>query len=201
MRKYFIIIILSVLIGLFIVPATSPSNNDSQLAKLSFVSLTKAQSDDPDAVGQVNDPATRTTKPDPPADKAGTTTKSADETTSVDDITKGMKDAGAASMGACTNKPIQLGLPIPRRNKDGKYEIMYSACNLQDYMSALYDILIVIAAISAIIMIIYGGYVYITSEGNEQKTTSAKEMIVGAVIGLLLLLCAGLIISTIGVNK
>jgi hypothetical protein len=49
----------------------------------------------------------------------------------------------------------------------------------------------------ALIIIIFAGYRYITSGGNAQGVTSAKEMFTGAFIGLIILFTAVLILRTI----
>jgi len=48
------------------------------------------------------------------------------------------------------------------------------------------------------ILIIYGGYVWMMARGNEQEVTKAKELIYGAVIGLLIILAAYAITVYIG---
>lgn len=54
-----------------------------------------------------------------------------------------------------------------------------------------------IAVILALIMIVLSGYTYMTSGGNAQKVTTAKEMFAGAFIGLIILFAAVLILRTI----
>jgi len=40
------------------------------------------------------------------------------------------------------------------------------------------------------ILMVYGGYTWMTSYGNEQKVTKAKDLIIDAVIGLVIILAA-----------
>lgn len=47
------------------------------------------------------------------------------------------------------------------------------------------------------VVIIYAGIVYATSQGDPTKTTLAKELITGALIGLAILLSAGYIVTAI----
>jgi len=54
-----------------------------------------------------------------------------------------------------------------------------------------------IGAVLAAIVIIYGGVLYSTSQGDAGKITVAKEYIFGAIIGLVILLSAGYIVSLI----
>lgn len=46
----------------------------------------------------------------------------------------------------------------------------------------------------AVIMILYGGFVWMTAGGNEEKVASAKKIISAAVIGLIVVLLAWAIV-------
>ncbi len=48
------------------------------------------------------------------------------------------------------------------------------------------------------ILIIYGGFIWMTARGNEQEVTKAKDLIMAAVIGLVIVLAAYAITSYIG---
>jgi hypothetical protein len=58
-------------------------------------------------------------------------------------------------------------------------------------------LLLPIGAILAGIVILIGGIIYSTSAGDAAKAKSAKDLIVGAIIGLVLLILASRIIATI----
>lgn len=106
----------------------------------------------------------------------------------------------AADGSICGIGETKLGVPIPVKNSyGGGYHMDYCA-TLKEWMTAIYNFLIIAASLGAVLMIIFGGYVYITSDGEPQKTTMAKEIIMGALIGLALLLSASLLISTFGVS-
>lgn len=69
---------------------------------------------------------------------------------------------------------------------------------LNKELSKYYKELIVpIGVVLAAVMIIYAGILYATSQGDPAKTTLAKEFLFGAIIGLVLLLAAGWIVSAI----
>lgn len=51
------------------------------------------------------------------------------------------------------------------------------------------------AAAIAVLFVIYGGIVYMTSSGDEKKTENAKKILSGAVIGLLIIIFALVIIN------
>ncbi len=48
------------------------------------------------------------------------------------------------------------------------------------------------------ILMIYGGILWMTAQGNEQQTTKAKGLIIAAVIGLIIVLSAYAITAYIG---
>lgn len=50
----------------------------------------------------------------------------------------------------------------------------------------------------AVLMIIYAGYLYMTSQGNSDKINLAKEIIIGVITGIGLLFLIGIIMNTIG---
>lgn len=54
-----------------------------------------------------------------------------------------------------------------------------------------------IGAVLAAVVIIYGGVMYSTSQGDPGKIAVAKEYIFGAIIGLVILLSAGYIVSLV----
>ncbi|MBU0597986.1 pilin [Patescibacteria group bacterium] len=46
----------------------------------------------------------------------------------------------------------------------------------------------------AVIFILYGGFIWLTSGGNEEKVAKAKKIISGAVVGLIIILLAWAIV-------
>jgi hypothetical protein len=55
----------------------------------------------------------------------------------------------------------------------------------------------VVAGVVAVIVILLSGYRYITSGGDSQKAATAKNTLVGALVGLAVISLAQLIISTV----
>lgn len=61
-------------------------------------------------------------------------------------------------------------------------------------VAAIIEILLRVAALAAVILVIYGGYQYMTSQGEPDKTTKARETIMNALIGLAIaVLAAGIV--------
>lgn len=63
--------------------------------------------------------------------------------------------------------------------------------------AAVIEILLRIAVFAAVAMIIYGAIIYITSQGEPDKTGQAKNTIVNALIGLAVAIMASFIITFI----
>ena len=78
-----------------------------------------------------------------------------------------------------------------------------SACNsngqsitdkVNNFLKRLINIFSAVIGVVAVIMIIFGGFRYITSGGNDTSVTSAKNTILYAVIGLIIVALAQLIV-------
>jgi hypothetical protein len=66
-----------------------------------------------------------------------------------------------------------------------------------DYVNSGYQFLAVIGGLMAILMLIYAGYRYMTSYGDPEKISDAKDIVEKALIGLALLILAAVILNTI----
>jgi len=62
------------------------------------------------------------------------------------------------------------------------------------------QILLGFLGLVAVIIIIYGGYIYLTSEGEQEKISKAKSILLNAVIGLVIILSAFGIVTYV-INK
>lgn len=65
---------------------------------------------------------------------------------------------------------------------------------INDIIHTIVNLLSVIVGVVAVIMIIVGGFRYITSGGNDTSVTSAKNTILYAIIGLVVVALAQLIV-------
>lgn len=63
--------------------------------------------------------------------------------------------------------------------------------------AALLEILLRVAAIAAVVYIIYGGVTYVTSQGEPDKTQKAKMTIINALGGLVVAVSATAIVAFI----
>jgi len=69
--------------------------------------------------------------------------------------------------------------------------------DFQTYVSGFYTYGVGVAASLAVLMTVYGGYKYMTSQGNTDATQEAKTIIGSALAGLALLLLANLIFKSL----
>jgi hypothetical protein len=72
--------------------------------------------------------------------------------------------------------------------------------NLQDMVVRLVNLFSLIIAIVAVIMIIFGGFRYITSGGESSQVTGAKNTIIYAIVGLIVVALAQLIVRFVVEN-
>jgi len=64
-------------------------------------------------------------------------------------------------------------------------------------VAAVIEILIRIAAIAAVIYIIYAGFEYQRSQGQPDKTSHARTMMINAIVGLIIAILSASIINLI----
>lgn len=98
--------------------------------------------------------------------------------------------AGTTASGLSGTANVELGLPIP--TIEGSKT---SVKDYKDYLTILFKGAEVVASILAVVMIIYGGFRYMLSEGDAGKTTEAKEIIVGALTGIALLILSNTLLQ------
>jgi len=96
--------------------------------------------------------------------------------------------AGEISKGACEAAGQQNCTPAQ------------AAGSLNDTIASVINLLSVLVGVAAVIMIIIGGFRYITSAGDSNKVTSAKNTIIYAIIGLIIVALAQLIVHFV-LNK
>ena len=76
-------------------------------------------------------------------------------------------------------------------------ENLREAKDIGDYVTLLYKWGIPLGVALGSLVVIYAGSLYATSGGVPDKMTQAKDLIVGALIGLALIILAGVILSNI----
>lgn len=69
--------------------------------------------------------------------------------------------------------------------------------DIASYISYAIDVLLAVAGAVAVVYLIIGGYRYITAMGNEDQMKTAKTTMIWAVLGLVIVVCAWLIVNEI----
>ncbi|MFH1186632.1 MAG: pilin [Candidatus Levyibacteriota bacterium] len=72
--------------------------------------------------------------------------------------------------------------------------------NPKDFVKTLFGVILSISGMIALLLIIFSGYRLITSRGNPEKITDAKDRLTSAVIGLLFVIFSLVILQIIGVD-
>lgn len=67
--------------------------------------------------------------------------------------------------------------------------------DVQDMIISVVNWVLALLGLIAVIMILYGGFVWLTAGGNEEKVASAKKIISAAIIGLIIVLLAYAIVT------
>lgn len=114
-------------------------------------------------------------------------------------VTAESKDQNSPT-GGCQQSPVQYAFCYPKEeavNLQVPIGTLNKASSLTQYIPAVYNYLVAIVSIVAIVMIMAGGLRYLTAGGNPSAITSAKETILGAVIGLFLTFGSYTILQTI----
>lgn len=75
--------------------------------------------------------------------------------------------------------------------------IVLKATDPRTIAAQIINVLLGLLAIMAVSLVIYGGFVWMTSEGNEEKVSQAKRILKNGVIGLIIILAAWGIVTFI----
>ncbi len=101
-----------------------------------------------------------------------------------------------------------FGIPHWYQYLQGETDSVTGKCVIKFQLNSWYDawaiafgivnILMFIAGFVAVGFVIYGGFQYMTSQGEPDKTAAAKNTITNAIVGLVIVLLAIPIIAFIG---
>lgn len=101
-----------------------------------------------------------------------------------------MKSVGLVAMLALVFAPSALAIEV----NDFGDELGFSEESLETQIVDIIQWILGFLALIAVIMIIYGGFVWLTAAGNEERIASAKKVISAAIIGLVIILLAWAIV-------
>jgi len=88
---------------------------------------------------------------------------------------------------------VQTGVEIPNA---GTTNHTYTT-----YVAAIYKFAVIIGTSLAVLMIVYASIKYITAAGNQTATNDAKDIILNAILGFVILLLISFILNALGVPR
>lgn len=106
----------------------------------------------------------------------------------------------AALNNATCAKDLFYGIPHWGKGLDFDTECTLKNFTFSDVWIVVANIAVImlrVAALVAVVFVIYGGIRYITSAGNPDNTKAATGIIVNAVVGLVIAILASFIVSFI----
>ena len=110
----------------------------------------------------------------------------------------------ADDSGSSTNANIQgnlsCGVSLNTANGDCTNDTSTGAGKVQGIVTDMINIFSLVVGIISVIMIIYGGFKYITSGGDSGNVTGARNTITYAVIGLVIVALAKFVVQFV-LNK
>jgi hypothetical protein len=96
---------------------------------------------------------------------------------------------------AALNVAVGVNIPYATHNNGvGTYS------SWGNYLSDIYHFAQYIGVSLAILMIVYSGILYVTSEGDSSKLGTAKEITIGALVGLAMLFMINYLAKLLGVT-
>lgn len=90
---------------------------------------------------------------------------------------------------------------VPIANVEGSRFLsdVYESMNFGSYLNAAFQLAIVAGGMLAVLRLVYGGFVYMTTDASSRKE-DAKKIIFNAVLGLLILLGIVIVLEYINPN-
>lgn len=82
-------------------------------------------------------------------------------------------------------------------NKDPVSQKTVKNTSVVEYISDAYNWLAVIGGLLAVLMLIYGGYSYMGSNGDPERIANAKDVVEKALLGLALLIVATVLLKAV----
>jgi hypothetical protein len=78
---------------------------------------------------------------------------------------------------------------------DDQFQGIETDAGLVDTIINIINALLVLAAIAAIVFVIIGGVRYVTAQGDEDAVAQAKNTIIYAIIGIIIIILAAVIVN------
>lgn len=116
--------------------------------------------------------------------------------------------AQAASAAECTGNSSVPFLPkwykyIPHYFDSASQSCIVSASfpsSIPAILLAIFEIILVVAGVLAVVFIVYGGFQYLITTGEPDKAKNARTTIINALVGLMITMFATVIVNLVGRN-
>jgi hypothetical protein len=102
---------------------------------------------------------------------------------------------GFAVMASPFVAAAQIRLPDP--GGTGLSACFGGACTISALILSVINIILALAGLIAVLVLIIGGFRYVTSFGNEEVTGQAKKMILNALLGMIIIILAFVIVRVV----
>ncbi|HYV33376.1 MAG TPA: pilin [Candidatus Limnocylindria bacterium] len=89
------------------------------------------------------------------------------------------------------------GICLPADQQQCRPNSIVGACNVTDLLVTILKLLLGLAGVVAVLILIVGGFWYITSSGNEEQAEKGKKAIINAVLGLIVIILSYAIVTII----
>jgi len=86
----------------------------------------------------------------------------------------------------------QINLADPSRNPVAKFSSIGMLINV------IVPLIMTVGALSFLVMLLFGAFTYLTSEGSPEKLKKAQSILLFSVVGLLLMVASFIIVRLIG---
>ncbi len=112
------------------------------------------------------------------------------------------KLATGLALAAAAAFPIVAAAATPLSLENTGGSLGLGTADLKQTVVNIISWVLGILALVAVVMIIYGGFIWLTAAGNEEKIEKAKKIIGAAVVGLIVVLLAwAIVIFVAGTTK
>lgn len=111
----------------------------------------------------------------------------------VEDVGDWLTSGGSSTSTSFTD--FQGGLQAP--SKEGYAGSLTQASDAREFVLNVTNFILGFLGLTAVIVIIYGGFVYVTAAGDESKTEKGKKSVTYAIIGILMILASFAIVNTV----
>ena len=95
--------------------------------------------------------------------------------------------------------PLMAGAQIrlPDSGGTGLQNCFAGACTISELIMAVINIILALAGLIAVLVLIIGGFRYVTSFGNEEAVGAAKKMIINALLGIIIIILAFVVVRVV----